>query len=77
MGKFPKEKLGVRRMNSKVSVKLTDNGKEFLERFCANHKLMHRGSTPLRPADALELIANYFKANNNTYLEIIEKGGNI
>ncbi len=60
-------------MKNKYTVKLSENGKEFLERFCANYKLAHRGSAPIHPSDALELIANYFKDSNIEYLEAIKQ----
>lgn len=61
-------------MVDKRQVKLSEKGRSFLIDGCANHRIAHRDREQPFPWEFLELIANYFKKNNDRYLELIKMG---
>ena len=58
-------------MTCKVSQKLSDKGTEFLNRFGANRVIIKMENRALSYADLVEIIANYFKQDNDRYLELV------
>lgn len=61
-------------MTEKKSLKLSEEGINFLKKACANHKLAHEKEDQPYPWEILELIATYFKKNNDKYIDLIKTG---
>lgn len=59
-------------MKIKTSVKISDNGFNFLKKLNLNRIRTETTDTFLSYSDLIELIAKYFKLNNDRYLELLE-----
>ncbi len=55
----------------KLSVKISDEGNNFLKKIAINRIKADIETKLITPSDALDLIAKYFKTNNEKYLEMI------
>lgn len=59
-------------MKIKTSVKISDNGFNFLKKLNLNRIKTGTSDNFLSYSDLIELIAKYFKLNNDRYLELLE-----
>lgn len=59
-------------MVNKSSVKLSEAGVEFLKKFRLNRIRTKADDDILSYSDLVEVIARYFKSNNERYLELIK-----
>lgn len=59
-------------MVNKSSVKLSEAGVEFLKKFRLNRIRTKADDDILSYSDLVEVVAKYFKTNNERYLELIK-----
>lgn len=66
-------------MTNKSSVKLSEDGIEFLKKFRLNRIRTNADNEILSYADLVDIVAKYFKTNNERYLEMVkmEAGKNV
>lgn len=66
-------------MTNKSSVKLSEDGIEFLKKFRLNRIRTNADNEILSYADLVDIVAKYFKTNNERYLEMVkmEVGKNV
>ncbi len=57
---------------SNSSVKLSDKGIAFLKKFRLNRIKANTDEEILSYADLLDVVAKYFKSNNDKYLELVK-----
>lgn len=64
---------------SNSSVKLSEEGKEFLNNFGRNRIKADTDKKVLSYADLLDVVVKYFKSSNERYLELVnmESGKNV
>ena len=58
-------------MNSKISVKLSEQGLSFLQKFKTNRRKADTDEEDLAYWKLIEVIAKYFKLNNDEYLKVV------
>ena len=58
-------------MVCKNSIKIDDNSINFLKRFRTNRRKVGRDDKDLAYWELLNVIGNYFKINNDNYLDIV------
>lgn len=58
-------------MKSKTSIKISDNAIEFLRKFRTNRRKVEIDKEDLSYWQLLEVIATYFKLENESYLKLI------
>lgn len=61
---------------SKVSIKVSDEGINFLKKLITNRRKADIDESDLHYWKVMEIIAKYFKLNNDRYLELVKMGWN-
>ena len=57
---------------NKTSIKATEEGTEFLKRFCTNRRKADTDEKDLAYWALIEVIARYLKEDNDTYLKLVK-----
>jgi len=60
-------------MKSKVPIKISENGIEFLKKLRLNRIKADIDLDPLYYYELIEVIVKYFKLNNDKYLELVKQ----
>jgi phosphoribosylaminoimidazole (AIR) synthetase len=63
-------------MNSKISVKVSESGLSFLQKLKTNRRKADIDKEDLAYWKLIEVIAKYFKLNNDEYLKVVNMGWN-
>lgn len=63
---------GSMKVKNKYPMKITEKGKDFLKKLRNNRIKVDEDEDPLYFHEVIELIANYFKANNEVYLDMVK-----
>lgn len=66
--------MGGRRLKykSKTSLGVSKKGIDFIKRFCTNRRKIETDESDLAYWKLFEVIVNYFKINNDRYLELLK-----
>lgn len=59
-------------MKDKISVKVSDSGREFLENLSVNRRYLKVDKKQLCYHESIDIIAKFFKLNQDKYHELIQ-----